>query len=384
MRPDPDRHTHALLSAAIALLLQCLATLEAQSTFVASLAVAPLLALISGEIARPVDSDGAESCPSWLCDAVSCTLQVVAGGDAPGAGPSADTQRTVERVQAASHNRQQVRLAGGLAALATAARRSLAVLEGGRHAEDSAIALRHMVLMQQAAWAFAHLLAAGPATGDEEGESAFAPTLAGLLRLRSPSAAIAACAAVGQICRGGTSRQDAVRSAGAIPAIVELLRSGKTETLQLHALAALSAAVASNPAGQNVARDAGALRVVVALLADTRYGCAGYGSWELLVPQHSAMCAMYLIANNPTSQAALREAGGAAALSALARSPGGVPQVGEAARTAQSVLQIIEPPAPPPVEVTGAEVSRVGGSTGTRSRVVVPVDETEMGGGTTV
>ena len=167
-----------------------------------------------------------------------------------------------------------------------------------------------------------------------------------------------------------------MRSAGAIVPLIDLLRVGTTETLRLHGLAALSSAVARNTASQNAAREAGAMRVVATLLADSRLGSAGYGSWDLLVPQHAAHCALYLVANNTANQAALREAGGTAALSALTRAPGGAAQGGEAARTALAVLHIIEPPAPQYSKASGAP------STGTRSRVVVPVDETEMVDGT--
>ena len=77
------------------------------------------------------------------------------------------------------------------------------------------------------------------------------------------------------------------------------MRPGQPSATRLHALSALTSAVAQNAAGQDAARAAGALGVVAAMLS------AGDDAAAL----HGATAVYYLVQDNPKSQDMARRSG---------------------------------------------------------------------------
>ena len=168
------------------------------------------------------------------------------------------------------------------------------------HRGCSALPGRRLCGLAKAAGALANL-AAGTRNQDAIREAGAVPHLVNLLQAGDGSeAAQQAAGALRNLAANNTANKDAVREAHGIPPLVSLLRAGHTSLSSQKAAGALRNLAANNTPNQDLIREAGGIAELVTLLH------AGSNS---LAAQESAAALANLAAGNSTNKDAIREAG---------------------------------------------------------------------------
>lgn len=130
------------------------------------------------------------------------------------------------------------------------------------------------------------------------------------------AAALTSLAALSALINGDRSSQDAAREAGALPALLGLLRTGCHDA-RLRALHCLASLAARNPATREAVRAANGLQVVVSLFSPRE--SLGRGGAHHHLADHAAIALTHLTASCYDNQRLVEEAGGVVALACLAQ-----------------------------------------------------------------
>ncbi|KAK3269513.1 hypothetical protein CYMTET_22046 [Cymbomonas tetramitiformis] len=188
----------------------------------------------------------------------------------------------------------------------------------------------HKQVIEQATVALGNLAYPSPTNRDAVREAGGIPALLNLLgEVPGPGKSLTtySTSALSNLIFENDKNREAVRAAAGIPALARLLRAGPHEMVTLYATTALGNAVQGNPANCIAVREAEAIPQIVRLLAVWTKG-------QKQLAGQAASVVLELVSHSAENCAAVREAGAVVHLVEMLR-------VGANSRVAQASMKII-------------------------------------------